>query len=191
MSPSVTEHTAGLKDYREFIAAAAASTATSKVIVSPHDLRAAVVVAELFRRSQRQVDIVTGALDPDIYCEGECIRAARDFLIRHSDAQIRILSEKGVSADHPFIVEMADLGPRVHSLLVPPKLQELYRYQFILGDGHHFRFQPSRDSREALVRFADADNGNKLQLAFDSLYSEVKRAVAVRAAPALSAFNAA
>jgi hypothetical protein len=153
-----------LEEYRKFVASIAGMR-DSKVIMNRDSDQTVVTISFLFSQSHRGVDFLTGCLNPVVYGSAEVIDAALEFLKGHPAARIRILTEQQIGSPHPFLraIERAGLSGRVEVLDVPPALQEAYDYHFAVGDSCNFRYEPSRKSHEAFVKFGDESGGRRLQ----------------------------
>lgn len=166
--------TAEIREYRAFVNRVA-ETDRSRLIVDKDTRHASILLSKIFDLSERQVELLTGCLDPAVYGADDLLCACGEFLKRNAQASIRILSESPIRPDHPFVhfIQNEGLGDRLEISVVPPELQD-YKYHFAVGDGAHFRFEPNKNVREAFVKFDDPSDGAQLQSAFDELNHKVR-----------------
>jgi hypothetical protein len=163
-----------LDEYKKFVASMARSP---QLFVNRSDDadQAAAVIAAIFEHSHARVDVLTGNLDPAVYGNPVVISCALIFLARSPFATIRILTEAPVDLEHhPLLRSLRDDWSRIDIACVPSDLQQGYDYHFVLGDSQHLRFEPSRQSSQAFVKFAAGSEGSHLQSAFDQLHRTVK-----------------
>jgi hypothetical protein len=150
-----------------------ACAADGKIILNRSPEHAAVIVEHLFLCSENEVDILTSELNETVYGSDAVIRAAIAFMKDRQNSRIRILVEKKISSAHPFLKRLLNTGLSNHFEInqVPAELQETYRYNFSVGDGHHFRFEKDRRFFDAVVQFGAPSVGAKLH----SVFLELRR----------------
>src|SRR5665213_230958 len=95
-----------LEEYRRFVATMAAGDKPSETFSNFSHEHAAVVIAAIFRHARNHVEILTGALDPDVYCTQEVIDAAVAFA-RQPGASIRVLPERPIAPNHALLAALA------------------------------------------------------------------------------------
>ncbi len=158
--------------YREYVSRAADS---NELILNRSSLHASVIVECIFVSSHKDVSILTGELNPEVYGREDVIKVVLEFLSRASDAQIAILAEKPLAPDHPLIAALrtSNMLSRLDLRYVTPDLQKTYEYHFAVGDGSHFRFEASRESFEAVVHFGNQEAGERLKSEFSRLQSQL------------------
>lgn len=158
-------------DYRSFVEACAFSEEPSGVILNRSAAHAAVVLEYLFRSAERRVRILTNQLSSDVYGLDGVVAAAVGFLRDHPAATIDILAEQRVDrAAHPLLTaaDAAGQGARL-SLRFVPGASARYQFNFAVADGVNYRFEESRENREAIVQFRDGDFARDLDALFEMI----------------------
>ena len=156
--------------YRQYVKRIAAA-ADGNVILNRSPEHAAVIVEQVFLSSEHEVDILTSELNESVYGTDHVTRAAIEFLTRHPNAHVRVLSEKPIADQHIFLAALsnAGVGNRLKLSVVPKDEQQSYKYNFAVGDGYHFRFEKDRCFFDAVVQFGAPSVGAKLQSIFERL----------------------
>lgn len=164
--------------YREYVELCAFSDKPSGVILNRSAAHAAVVLEYLFRSATARVRILTRQLSADVYGVPAVVAAAVAFLRDHPGATIAILAERGVDrGTHPLIraVDQQDLGAQL-SLRFVPNAVKAYPFNFAVADGIHYRFEESRENREAIVQFRDGAFAENL----DRLFGRIEQSAVDR-----------
>jgi len=160
-----------MDEYRMFVRGVADGPWPSETILNRSADHAAVIIENLFRKSEHQIEILTSELKRDVYATSGVIEAAIDFLRRNDDGELRILSETKLDRNsHPFFaaIEAAQLAERVKVGTIPANQQD-YKFNFAVADAKSFRFEESRDSFEAIVGFGHEKFANRLHIVFGTL----------------------
>lgn len=162
----------GISAYRDAVRAAAAASDGREVILNRSMDHAAIIIAEVFRKSRAIVKIVTGNLVDQVYGAGEVVTEAVAFTRR--GGTVEIISEHDVSIETNVLLQTLQINTLLHRVRLyrsPSEVQELYSSHFILGDGLYFRVQRSRTEYEAVVQFGNAEQGTHLDRLFELLKS--------------------
>jgi hypothetical protein len=165
--------------YRAYVQQAADGNKPSEILVNRSAHHAAIVMEVLFSKAHREVRILTKALSEDVYATPSTLRAAIRFLQQNGDGKIEILTEQPIDrASHGFLRELdhQGCGGRVKVWAVPPNAQKMYRFNFAVVDGLHFRFESDRDNREAIVQFGETAFAGHL----DRIFGTIRESVAVQ-----------
>jgi len=139
-------------------------------------MHAIVVVENLFRTAEKEIDIVTERLFEPIYAAQPTIELVLSFLQEHKDAKLRILHEEPIDpSSHPLLmaIQTAGLMDRVELRRMTAEMKESIPYHFFLCDARHFRFEPSKKRLEALAQFGEPETGRLLKDRFDQFYSSL------------------
>ncbi|WP_434613227.1 hypothetical protein [Azospirillum sp. B2RO_4] len=134
---------------------------------------AAIIIEILFRESEKEVDILTGCLNQDVYGKSEVISACRDFLIK--GGRVRVLVERFEEFsinDHPMILGISDVAGQgcFDVRFVPEERQSLYTYHFAVSDGKSYRMEGDRTKTEAIAQFGDVQISGSLVERFNELW---------------------
>ena len=143
---------------------------------------ASVVFSIVFAKAQNLVEVISEALDDDVWGQAEVTDAAVAFLRRNQTAKLRIVSEKPVDVNgNAFLCALraAGLLDQVKLFSVPPAVLQDYGYHFIVADAQHYRFQSERSKFEATIQFGNADLGRKLQVIFGDIRAKCGNEVAL------------
>ncbi|HZL58978.1 MAG TPA: hypothetical protein VFC38_04700 [Stellaceae bacterium] len=144
-----------LEEYRRFVATMAAGDKPSETFSNFSHEHAAVVIAAIFRHARNHVEILTGALDPDVYCTQEVIDAAVAFA-RQPGASIRVLPERPIAPNHALLAALAAANLRNRIIiydLIQRSSNELFH--FVVADGRHYRFEQNREEMTAIIQFGE------------------------------------
>jgi hypothetical protein len=165
-----------LLSYRKYVRSLA-KACDGKIILNRSPEHAAVIVEHLFLCSESEANILTAELHPSAYGSDEVISAAIKFVHDHPAAKITILSEKAIPPTHPLLEALSGAGfiDRVEIVRVPDSLQKDYKYNFFVGDGHHFRFEKDRGYFDAVVQFGAPAIGSKLKSVFSKLKKNAQK----------------
>jgi hypothetical protein len=127
---------------------------------------ARIVIENIFRVSNEEVDILSADLASDVYGDRNVIDSAKLFLTTHPNSKLCILTGSETSDNNPFLAALrnAQLRDRVELSRVPARKLETVNFQ--VGDGRHFRFQADATKLNAICRFGDATLGASLQSRF-------------------------
>ena len=118
------------------------------------------VVCLAFRYAQEKVLLLSHRLDPELYASQWFLQEAEDFLKRSGSLQI--LAETDLDERHPLIA-LADRFPdSVQIVRIPAKLQEQYRYNYMVVDDIGYRFERDRAEPRAVVAFHDENDGAEM-----------------------------
>jgi hypothetical protein len=163
-----------MEDYRRLVNECAVA-ADGRVIFNRSPTHAAVVIENLFRVTEKEVDILTGHLFEPVFATQSLIDSAVSFLSNHKDSRLKIIHDDPIEPLHPFLaaISAAKLMERVDIRPMTPELKEATPYHFAVGDARHFRFEPSKKTFEAVAQFGEPEVGGKLKVRFDHLYSSL------------------
>lgn len=160
-----------LDSYRQFVESVAAK-ADGTAILNRHADHAAIIMAQLLKSSNDEVDFLTGGLDPSVYAGSDVVSAAKAFLEKSDRSRIRIVYEKDIPADHPFVVALRpyiDAGRVSMKRLVAQQGASPPGFHFAVGDGQHVRFEQDKTKFEAVVMFGSKENGRALLSVFNTI----------------------
>ncbi len=166
--------------YRDYVAKMAFGIMPSEQFFNRNEIHAGIVVEHIFLRAERSVQILTHALSEVVYGTPHVVSAATTFLARNSESRLDILVECDVSrSEHPLLRELnrAGFGRRVDVSTVPPEVQKSYRFNFAVADGQHYRFEESRESRQAVVQVGAQQMGERLM----KMFAEIKASISAAA----------
>ncbi len=134
------------------------------------------LVEELFIKAEHEVCILTNRLDQRVF-SGKSITDLADYFMAKSGAKLRVLIESSEVEDalgsHPMI-EKLDNGDRLDIRLVPESATKYYKYNFMVVDGKHFRYEADRQQINAIATFGDAKKGDHLRKIFDKIWNHSK-----------------
>jgi hypothetical protein len=167
-----------MKEYRKFVEDVANGSRAGEVILNRSPDHAAVVIEFLFRKAESYVHILTRRMSEEVYSKQGILDAAVEFLGAHPAATISILAEEPINRSlHPFFVAVDRIfKERVRLRFVAPAKVHTYNFNFAVADGRSYRFEESRDSREAVIQFGDEEFGEKLEATFEELSSTASEA---------------
>ena len=132
---------------------------------------AAVIVQRIIADAYRSVSILSRSLDPKIYGRNRTLDKTSRFL-DEAPRRMRILMEEGnesVHSENPFLNKFKN-HPNVELRIVPPFLQEKYKFHFIAADNESYRFEPDKTKSAAIVAFGHTEVANKLEGVFEALW---------------------
>jgi len=166
--------------YRAFVAEVAGSC-DPRVILNRDPDHAPIVIARLFDHSQLDVAMLISTLDSEAYRTQEFVEAAIHFLQRDPAARIRIITEGAVPARHSLLeaARVAGIEDRIKISQLPASLRTSLAFNFIVGDGRHFRYEPS-PNEAAFVLFGDEERGGQLKSIFDAVEKQLQPGAVVR-----------
>ena len=137
---------------------------------------AVVILQNMFSHARKSICILTGRLNEDAYGDPGVVKEARRFL-ESPDRRIRILFEDEYLKDvahHPFLA--IETGQKkIEKYFVPEKLQNNYKFHFIVMDEDSYRFEPDRKEYKAVAAFGDAQGGQNLGRLFEQLWEAATR----------------
>jgi hypothetical protein len=164
---------ADIEAYRRYVTKVA-DAADGTVIINRNPRHAGVIIEQLFRKAEREVDILTGQLYVPTYGVDAVVASAIAFLRNHQTASINILSEEPIDPSHSLLNSLreASLLHRVNLGVIEPKVRERHPYNFVLADGCHFRLRTDPHDLGAVVQFGEEKVGRKLQGIFAELQQE-------------------
>jgi hypothetical protein len=161
--------------YSEYVERKATGTDPSDVILNRSSAHAAVVTEAIFRHARERVRLLTNQLSADVYGDGNVVNAAQAFLTDHPTAKLEILAERPIDrATHPLLsaLDAGGVGGRVTLGFIPPQLSRDYDFNFAVADDGTYRFEKTRDNREAIVQFRSPNLGPTLHGIFESLLAD-------------------
>ena len=163
------ESTSELAAYRNMVATVAAA-ADGRVIVNRSEAHAAVVIEHVIKSAKQQIDILTGELHRPIYGDDNVVASAVNFFKANPQGTMRILSERPVSEDHPFLAALASVRDRI-DLRIMSAAEKTPKFHLAVADGKSFRFEPDKNKYEAFGQFGEPVIGEKLKSAFERLHN--------------------
>lgn len=162
--------------YREQVEACAhAVGGPSELLFNRSADHATIIVENLFASAQKEVNILTGSLDPEVYGTASAVDAAIGFLGRSPSTRIRIALEKPADLDwnsHKLLARFREcnLLDRVDIRVVPKEVSEGYIYHFAVADEQSYRLEADRDKLEAVVQFRNPVAGRSLSERFQQIW---------------------
>jgi hypothetical protein len=167
------KESSSVEGYRRYVAEVA-NAADRRVIINRNPNHAGVIIEQLFRKAELEIDILTGGLYVPTYGLDPVINSATDFLRNHQAARINILSEAPIDPKHPLLGSLrgANLFHRVRLAVIEPRVKERHPYHFALADGRHFRLQTAPGSLGAVVQFGEEKIGGQLRAIFAELQQD-------------------
>lgn len=137
---------------------------------------AAVIVQRIIADAYHSVSILSRSLDPKVYGRNRTLDTTSRFL-DEAPRRMRILMEEGnekAYAENPFLNKFKD-RPNVEFRLVPPHLQEKYKFHFLVADNESYRFEPDKTKSAAIVAFGHTEIADKLERVFETLWKRCAR----------------
>ena len=163
MPASVADIQAELLAYEMYVAQMAA-LADGRVINNSSIEHAAIIIAQIFKTSKQNVDILTGCLDARVYGSDRVCAAAKAFLSQEGSS-IRVLSERPVEDGNGLV---AIAGEHMKVKLLPEKVQT--PSHFTIGDRQHIRFESDKKTCNASAMFGVEEAARGLSDAFGSIF---------------------
>lgn len=163
---------AELEEYRSMVTAVAQS-ADGRVIVNRSEAHAAVVIEYVIRSAVTELSILTGNLHRPVYANPGVVDSLRTFFEKNAAANIRLLSEAPIDADHPLLAVLSQHASRVDMRVIQPDTARKILFHFIVADGRSFRFEADKTKFEALAQFGEPQIGSELKAVFDKLFARV------------------
>ncbi len=171
MSISDHEEKQNLSHYREYVQRVAEEADGERIILNRTAGHAAIIVAALFAKAERKLEILTTCLADDVFGQDEVLRSVGEFL-QKPDTEIDVLHEANIEPhSNKFLhaIHSAGFGNRIGTTLVPASVQADYDFHFAVADACHYRFQETRGRREAIVQFGNARTGHQIREVFQNL----------------------
>lgn len=137
---------------------------------------AAVIVQRIIADAYRSVSILSRSLDPQVYGRNRTLDMTSRFL-EEVPRRMRILMEDGsesAHAENPFLNRFKK-HRNVEFRIVPPRLQEKYKFHFLVADTESYRFEPDKTESAAIVAFGHTDVAQKLERIFEKLWEQSAR----------------
>lgn len=137
---------------------------------------AAVIVQRIIADAYHSVSILSRSLDPRVYGRNQTLDTTSRFL-DEAPRRMRILMEEGdeiAHAGNPFLNKFKD-RPNVELRIVPRRLQEKYKFHFLVADNESYRFEPDKTKSAAIVAFGHAEIANKLERVFATLWRQCEQ----------------
>lgn len=160
-----------MEDYREQVERLARERTGESFYNNSPD-HASIIIETLLGSAQREVCLLTHALNPDVFAREEIVGAAQKFLSDGTHS-LKILIESDpsetVSTGHPLAQELVQHSNSEIRMLPAWILSDI-PYHFTVADADSFRFEPNKDKWEASAAFGDERSGRKLQNVFDRLW---------------------
>jgi hypothetical protein len=160
-----------MDDYLDRVTAAAAAANGKDVLHNRTSAHAAVIITALFRKATASIQVVCEDLNDSVYGNPGVIAAALGYLNDHPAGTLEILVENAVLVEkNAFLrrLRAENLLHRVVMRIVPEKFRDTYKYNFMLADHIHYRYEPDRVRCEAVALFGNAEDGEFLKAAFES-----------------------
>lgn len=171
------------REYRRLIQRLASSQLNQRI---PNGMpaHAAILFESMFEIAKEDVRIFTGELSAKAYGQPELAKAARDFVVGHRHACLRILFQK------PQEVAWIMRQPLVESLLEKGRLPENFQMRFAKGpysnsvkhfavmDQRGYRFETDHDNCKAFANFNEPEVATKLAESFDVAFAKATEIVA-------------
>ena len=107
------------------------------------------VIVGGFNHSSKTINLLSNELDKRIYDAPRILQAIRKFL-QKENTELNILLEKDLD-DHPILEVCKEYGDKVTIKRVPDEWQKRYSFNFMTIDDVAYRYEPDRDSFEAIV----------------------------------------
>jgi hypothetical protein len=169
---TLTSMISDIASYRQYVNQMA-EIADKTIILNRTPEHTAVIIAALLNHAKTRVNILSKQLSEDVYLNRDVINAAVGFLRDHPEAKLSILAENPVPNNHQFLAELPkEFRDRVSLKVLPKEVQAGHTFNFTVADGHSFRFEKDRDSREAFAQFGEDAIGNAL----DSIFAQLATA---------------
>lgn len=137
---------------------------------------AAVIVERIIAEAYRSVSILSHSLDPKVYGRNRTLDTTSRFL-DEAPRRMRILVEEGnesVHAESPFFNKFKN-HPNLELRVVPPRLQEMYRFRFVVADNESYHYKPDKAKATAIVAFGHEEVANKLESVFETIWERSGR----------------
>jgi hypothetical protein len=163
--PNASELAMQLDEYRRYVSKMAKLANGDEVILNQSHEHAAIIIAEIFAKARKIVEIVTDRLPNEPFGTSDVVQASSAFLSRDPTAEINILSEEEIDQGQNRLLnalKIQGLADRVHLYFVPESAKSCYTFHSVVGDALHYRLQKSRDDFSAIVQFGNVEYGQKL-----------------------------
>ena len=160
-----------LFEYRGLVRSHADSR-DGKPIYNASQEHASIVIENLFRHANSNVDILSGAFNARVYGRPRVVEEARLFLSDSHNHNIRIILEEDLPEDrklHPFFQACSDL-PNIKLRIAPKELQELYGFHFIVADSESYRFEGDKAKPSAVAAFGHTEGAENLSRIFGDIW---------------------
>lgn len=166
-----------LQEYREKVFAAAERRDGQEPIFNGSFEHASVVMEAMFKHANESINILTGWLNPEVYAQHSVVVAARDFMLYHESAQVRILIEdhaEWMIKVHPLILVLNEVAEQTNNAIqikgVPTSVVDSYNYHFTVMDSDCFRYEDDRSKPAAVAVFGNHDTATHLSSIFDAIW---------------------
>lgn len=177
-----------LVSYEQYIAACAEAALKddgkpSEIIYNKSPIHAAILIRQLIWAARRDLRILSGSLNVDVYGGQKTVDVARDFFARRQGhAKVLLDWQPGgsarpleqVVAENPLLCTMraASAGTERFQLrYVPPRVAQLYPFHFLVADEASFRFEEDRSKFDAVAQFGNPLLARKLAARFDEIWN--------------------
>jgi hypothetical protein len=172
---SVFRTDAHSEEYAAYVRDRAQISGSSELFLNRGITHAAIIIEAIFEAALDLVEIFTANLDASIYSTPGVIASATTFLSRNATAHIDIISEAVVDPElYPLFrsARNAGLVDRIRLHQLPQEVAVECGFHFVVADGRHFRFESSRENREAIVQFNNQKFGATLRATFTKLVAQ-------------------
>lgn len=163
-----------LEQYRDLVMDAAKSKNGDPIYNASLE-HAAILVENLFKVAERDVNIFSGSLNPRVFGGSKVLDRAAQFLGR-SGSKVRIIVENEADIDiedHPFLKRFKDTDD-LELVRLDKDLSEKTAYHFIVADSDSYRFEKNKSKPAAVASFGDAPGGERLSTIFEKLWQKSK-----------------
>jgi hypothetical protein len=167
--------------YEERLAALDAAD-SGELINNSSTEHAVPLIARLFARGRRQIDVFTGSLEPEIYSKDPVVEALGVFLLGREGTKLRVVVQgspgevpdaKLLGAGGLFAVLRKRFGPEILSRVSlrrgTDKAREISSH-FLIVDNEGFRLEPDSTKHEAVASFNRPEYAKQLRMPFDKLF---------------------
>lgn len=161
-----------LNEYREHVELLA-SLRNGEPISNGSLEHAAILIEQMFKSADRQVSILTSALNARVYARDRILDQAKMFLALGS-RRLNILLESddaGLVREHPFFERIRN-NDNVEARRVPANVRNSYKYHFLVMDDDSYRFEPTKDAPTAVGVFGNKTTASRLSGIFSLLWDQ-------------------
>ena len=167
----------------ELIVKNAADTKSSVILPNSSVEKAVIVLANIFRTSEKSIKIFANKLESPICKDSRYIDALRKAVVEKENLKLQVLfydnPEKtsptykmldDLCFKYPGKVEMKTLSPQKKDELDNKKINSGKKFRFAVADDRMYRFENNNDTFEALFCFNDPTRSLALEKLFDNAF---------------------
>lgn len=167
-----------MEDYKALVKRLA-DQKSSETIPNASISHAAVVIENLFSHADKSIRIFTGELNKEVYSLSAVREAAKDFLAKRAgtlEILIQNLLGAGDISEHQLIRDCLE-NSNCKVQYVTDENDKKINCHFIVADGRAWRFEPDKNTFEAIACFNDQDSAKKLESIFNTIFPRAKELV--------------